>query len=472
MTTTIGFMDTSLIEEIENRNTFRKAFLLSVVLASSRAFVLLIGNSDTFWWLWGGVVVIVSFVSPLSGVALALGNIMVSIGDESPWGVSVGHLAGGASSLRFLLDFLVSKVNLAGAFRKSHYFFGGIMVVILLGSFHASTPESAISALIKLVLIYILYIITYAYTTKPEYLLFLQIVIGLSAAFSALWAATSIGQVGHEFRAEGLLGTANYMAIYSGVAIPIMLSFLVGTRIRRYKKIILVLTITLPLGILSSASRGGAIVAIISILFSILIWRKIREMKGLILVLFIVAVIGLVVSEFTFKRYLGTVNAIKSGEILYNSRFQLATASLDIWKLHPLLGVGARNWLNGFNEELGRTGYGSAHVVPTLILAETGVLGLTAYFVFLYSCIKDYINVLRFQLNNVSTDTVIVQGWLVSAIAMSFAWTSGNPYNQFWFMLLLMGGVCSRNYQIGNAYNFQNTFHRNQKIHTTSKVNI
>ena len=428
-------------EHQQKTQSVKRAILLALLLAGTRLFALRVGNPIGFWYAWAALVVLISFIQPVFGSALILGNVMVSIGDETPWGLSVGHLAGGAAIIRLILDMAVQKVSLKGAFRKSHLAFMAIIAIVLLGSTIAFSPSAAYNALFKLLLIYMLYLILYAYVKKPEQLLFLSVVVVLSAGFSALWAVKDITAVSSNFRAEGLLGTSNYMAIYSAVAIPLTLGLYLYSKPKMISRLFLILIPIFILAIIASASRGGALVVLVAAGFSILLWGG--KNRGWILILLIVlaAVIGFNLNRFSFYRYSNTIDAVRLGTITETSRIKLAQYSLEIWKMHPLIGIGARNWLYGFNEELGKTAFGSPHVVPTTILAEMGMLGAVAYVVFILLCIRDYAAAIRNFKAKDSNILFLAQGWFIAAIAMSFAWTSGNPYNQFWFLLLMMGGI-------------------------------
>jgi len=213
---------------------------------------------------------------------------------------------------------------------------------------------------------------------------------------------------------------------------------------RQWRGLATLTGISIISGVVVTGSRGGLIVLTIGLLLVIMMWRHHRRrVRWFLAVLIIFLVLILARTDYTRLRFERALASIGEGTMQLQNRVALAHDSLEVWRRYPLLGVGSGNWLAGVSRlEIRLSNASSPHVWPAQILAELGTIGFGCYFLFVLLCIKDYRAVIRYLDSQSSPNAHLLRGFFASAVTMSLAWTSGNPYNQLWFGLLLIGGVC------------------------------
>lgn len=431
--------------------------MLSVMLVCARILAVSTGHNKVFWLIWSGIVALVAFVSPLSGVAMSLGNVLISLDDRSPLGLSVGQIAGGCAAIKMLLQLATHKITLHRMWRPSLNALASIVFVIMLSG--VVSPFSALpwAPLRKLFLIVLLYLVAATYVDNAGKVLFLQLTIITCAGLGAAWtigeslsrpvAPTLTTTAALEAaRAKGLVGNSNYQAIYNAVALPLAVSFMLYVGNRRWRGWAMLMGLSIIGGVVVTGSRGGLIVLTIGLLLVLLIWGHHRRRVQWFLALLIMSLVfALARTDYTRLRFDRALDSIGEGTAQLQSRVALAHDSLEVWRHYPLLGVGAGNWFTAVSRlETRLSNAASPHVWPAQILAELGTIGFGFYFLFVLLCMKDYRAVIRYLDGESSPDAHLLRGFYASAIAMSLAWTSGNPYNQLWFALLLVGGVSLR----------------------------
>lgn len=429
------------------------AIVLAAILVSARVIALSTGHSRGFWLLWSAIVGVTAFVSPISGIAISIGNVFISLDDRSPLGLSVGQLAGIGATARMFLQLATRRIVLYKLWLPSLFALAGIICVVLLSALVSFFPGIPVAVLRKLLLIVLLYVLTVAYADSFDKLLFLQLTVTLCAGFAAALTVSQAlsGAELIEERAVGLTGNPNYQAIYLAIGIPLVLSLAIYFQSIYWRILLLIAGGTIIGGITVTASRGGLIVLGISFVLIFMIWgqRGLRTQLVLIILL-VVLVIGLTNSDYgdyALLRFDEAVTSLREGTASQTqSRVQLVEDSLEVWRRHPLLGVGAGNWLWGVSrlETRAAIGVTTPHVWPAQILAELGVLGLGCYITFVFLCTRDYRSVIRQLEQQHSPDAHIIRGFFAAALAMALAWTSGNPYNQLLFELLIIGGIATR----------------------------
>jgi hypothetical protein len=301
----------------------------------------------------------------------------------------------------------------------------------------------------KLLLIVLLYLLTLAYVDTPGKLLFMQFTMMLCAGLAAAWTisesmGTSLSEAlaeGHG--AEGLVGNPNYQAVYLAVAMPLVIGLLMYLKSTPWRMLAIAAGVSIVGGVVATASRGGLLVLGISLLLVVMIWgRHRRGVQWFLGALLVILVVGLNYNDYAWLRFDDALSSLSAGSVQAQSRMQLTNDSLDVWRRYPLLGVGAGNWLSGVTQlEMRASIYNSPHVWPAQILAEMGMLGFGCYTAFVLLCVQDYRAAIRHLDKQSSLHADLIRGSFGAALAMSLAWTSGNPFNQLWFELLLIGGM-------------------------------
>lgn len=433
------------------------AVVCAVMLVGARVLAISTGHSRLFWLIWSATVGLIAFISPISGVAISVGNVFISLDDSSPLGLSVGQLGGAGAAARFILQFAIRRVELRHIWRPSLFALAGIVFIVLLSALVSPFPRLPWAPFRKLLLIILLYLLTLAYVNHFDKLLFLQLTITLCAGFTAVLTIgqSLTGEVVIEERAIGLTGNPNYQAMYLAVAMPLVISLVAYLKPISWRMLSAAAGIAIVGGVIATASRGGLIVLSISFVMISMLWGRYGRRTQLLLgVLLVALVVGLARSDFgdyALLRWERTLNSLHEGTALQTqSRVQLADDSLEVWRRYPLLGVGAGNWLLGVKQlEVRASNVLSAHVWPAQILAEMGVVGIACYSAFVLLCAQDYWKAIR-KLEQRTTPYIhLVRGFFAASLAMSLAWTSGNPYNQLWFELLLIGSIIRINLDMG-----------------------
>ncbi len=426
--------------------------VLSFMLVGARVLALSTGQSRAFGLVWGAMVGLIAFISPVSGVALSVGNVFVSLDDSLPIGLSVGQIAGAGATARMVLEFTTHRVKLRRVWRPSHLALAGIAFVILLSAIFSPFFALPLAPLRKLFLIVLLYLLTLAYVDTPGKLLFLQFTVVLCAGLAAAWAinesmSTPMSHLlAREYGARGLVGNPNYQGIYFATAMPLCVSVVMYLKSARWRALAIAAGVSIVGGVVATASRGGLLVLGISLLLVVMIWGpRQRRVQWFLGVLLVVLVVVLTRNDFARLRFGNALNSLSEGTAQNESRVRLTDDSLAVWSHYPLLGVGAGNWLLGVNQlEMRATSVSSPHVWPAQILAEMGVLGMGCYLAFVLLCVQDYRDTIRYLDKQSSSCADLIRGFFAAALAMSLAWTSGNPFNQLWFELLLIGGIGMR----------------------------
>lgn len=432
---------------LRDTSMLRWAIMLSLLMVGARVIALSGNPSEMVLLAWSVLVGVISFISPMSGVAISIGNVFISLDDILPVGFSVGQIAGAGAATRMFLQIAIHQIKLERVWRTSHFAIAGIAFTILLSASVNDSPLP-VAPLRKLSLIVLLYLITLIYIDTFDKLLFLQYTIVIISGFAAAWTiqqgmSTSFSDTFHGRGPGGLAGNPNYQAIYLAITIPLVISLVMYLKSDNWRLLAVCAGILIPVGVVTTASRGGLLVLSISFLISAMVWGpRRRGAQALVGVLLVVTFIEFSYSEGTQTRVNEALTNVSQGTLQNESRVRLSQESLNIWSSHPILGVGAGNWLSaGEQLENGATSAASAHVWPMQILAELGLIGFIWYVAFALFCIASYQAAIRVLGQRLSSYSDLVRGFFLAAVTMSLAWTSGNPYNQLWFELLLIGGI-------------------------------
>lgn len=196
----------------------------------------------------------------------------------------------------------------------------------------------------------------------------------------------SLWTISHGGHGPGLLGDENDIALFLVMLLPFAyMKSSLETKATRKAFCVLVFLLTL-MAIASTVSRGGMVGTLPTLGF---IWLKSRR-KALSLVLFAIG-IGLTVA-FGPEKLVSEFKTIgDTKESTASSRLFFWGLSLELFKLHPLFGVGAECWGNAIwaNIQSGaiaidrKIGNMTPHSVYFQLIAEMGLLGTVAWVGFL-----------------------------------------------------------------------------------------
>ncbi len=120
----------------------------------------------------------------------------------------------------------------------------------------------------------------------------------------------------------------------------------------------------------------------------------------------------------------------------------------------PFFGVGIDNFVNWFKEinpGLTPNLYQPVHNIYLLIFSETGILGLAAFLMFLFSIVKDYLKI-KFSRPFHYSFLIILVSLLFLGFFDHFLWTLQQGQLMFWLIISLISSLTSK---AGQDYNWQ-----------------
>jgi O-antigen ligase len=185
------------------------------------------------------------------------------------------------------------------------------------------------------------------------------------------------------FRVNALALDPNHLGIMLIVPIMILLPFSLRRGIRDRIGIALALLIAFCFGVeVLTLSRSGFLgVAVGLLVLAVPLWRKILSWKLVLPVVLAVAVLGVAYNE---SHYVHTV--IKSRATLRDksaeAHYQIFSLVPPVLDQHPLLGLGLNTFSVYYEFQTGRTDWGP-HSFYVALIAETGLIGTTAFGLFL-----------------------------------------------------------------------------------------
>lgn len=280
-----------------------------------------------------------------------------------------------------------------------------------------------------------------------------QGVTGRPLGLDFLTETSAVGKeqlsVGLVNRVQGTIGHPNAYAMYLATGIPFALAFLFS-RARRSSKALAGIPLLFGcLALLYTLSRSGWInfLLIFGIVLTLAVRRKRISLGAAVLIAGIAFLILLGLTLFGPDFILSRLTSSDRGSAY--SRITQAKAALAIIKDHPLWGVGLNNYAQ-VSFAYDPTGFATwrgapfVHNVFLLIAAETGLIGLAAFLVFLAILLVEAWQIIHRAPN----ETVWVAGVgafaaLVALIAHSMVdyalLGSLQTITQFW----LLAGLCA-----------------------------
>ncbi|GIM30238.1 hypothetical protein CPJCM30710_29040 [Clostridium polyendosporum] len=258
-------------------------------------------------------------------------------------------------------------------------------------------------------------------------------------------------------RADGTFTDANYLGAY---LVPIFLLAL-NKWIYQYKLKVNLSTIIYLVTMLSSVaatfvslSRGATLSIVIGFVISISIYllkdKKRRKAFYYVLLsmvlIFIIAIIVFKDSLFV-KRLLSAFN-FSRGDV--NVRFKIWNVAFAMIKDHPLLGIGAGNFVHIFSKYNAKIPPFVAHNSLLEITAETGIFALIVMVILIVKFLKmSVVNVIKIKEN-------FEEYWIVASLlpimicSIFSSLTLSNIFYQEIFWFYLAGVIYYRNLKEGN----------------------
>jgi O-antigen ligase len=206
------------------------------------------------------------------------------------------------------------------------------------------------------------------------------------------------GRSDPNFRAEGLAGNQNGLGIVAATACVISFYHFLYEKDRRRRWGYLALCALLSAGIVASISRGATVAFVVALLYILL--REVRHRKQ-VLIFVVLILAGFPLLPESFSRRFENIGQDVKGSIFFGERRELVgrgyynKAGINIWKAHPLLGVGLGNYgyyfiQPEFNPGMKASRRLPAHNMYIQALAETGLVGFLVLCWWILQCAYNY----------------------------------------------------------------------------------
>lgn len=194
--------------------------------------------------------------------------------------------------------------------------------------------------------------------------------------------------VGAITRVWGTFGSSNIFAFYLQFLLPVPFALLFAKKVKPGKTFLLIMTLAGTITLLFTLSRGGwvgfAFSSLMILLFNFTRGRLTIGKSMIVLVLFLVLCASLIqFSDIIVSRF--TSDDSNSSYI----RIPMAQVALAIIKAHPFIGIGINNYtevMRSYDPTAMRISDWfnfPVHNEFLLIAAETGILGLLAFLIFI-----------------------------------------------------------------------------------------
>lgn len=263
-----------------------------------------------------------------------------------------------------------------------------------------------------------------------------------------------------------------YAEVWAAI-LPLFLSFVLRLK-GRHMISSAVVTSILWLGIVFSSSRGGLAAALVGLaifgLLRLFANTKQNDKKKLVIAMSGLLLLG-ILAQFTalagsnqsktstLSRFMTNSETAPSNSVSKNLRFLYWTVGLEIWRTHPVFGIGADNYGHEFNDYRGKISarpenrqlvQGNEEAMPERahnefiqIFSELGVIGGLIFLIFLCSIFKFSFTEVRKGLSssqNILTHAAIggIAAFLASSVVSSFSFRVVQNGIVFFFLLALL----------------------------------
>ncbi len=295
-----------------------------------------------------------------------------------------------------------------------------LLCVLLIASGGATSLPLAIKESLKWVLLFLAFVLTSAYVrTEADARGVLAALFCAGAGQGLVGLVQFVGgfgpptfAVGGFMRAHGNFGQPNPFAGYLGTILPLALALAAIPHPGRFRTIARVALVATGLGIILSLSRGAWLGLLIALAVMALVWsaRTRRFVAPTATVLVLVGLLGILGA---LPLALATrVTSVVDNFGIFDARLVPPTsenfavvermahwqAGWEMFLDHPWLGVGPGNYpavyeryaIAGWREPLGH-----AHNYYLNMAAETGLVGLTTFLLFLYFAFRAILRLVR-----------------------------------------------------------------------------
>lgn len=436
-------------------NTLLPVTLILIITAVGGFLVAKVPLTITLLIIVVFILTITSFLS--AEFALYLLIISMLLSPEFVVGEMIGKATGGRGITLRLEDFLLVVIGLGwfirtainkelGLFLRTPL---NVPIALYITVCLASTLIGYMTGRLKLmtgfffILKYFEYFIVYFMAVnylreKKQAERFIAVILGVCfiICIIAILQIPTSGRVTAPF--EGASGEPNTLGGYLILMLSITAGLLVTPESTRYKKHLSLLVIFIFVSLLATLSRSSWISAVPMVLT--LIYFSKRKTMLIISFLLIVLITPFAMPKAVKERALYTVTQryhvgqIEVGGVRIDTS---ASARLTTWKdiltrdfvKHPILGYGV-------------TGYGFVDAQYPRVLVETGVLGLVAFFILLFSLYKNALSIYR-----TTTDPFfsgITLGYLAGFVGMLVHAIGTNTFiivrimEPFWFLTAIV----------------------------------
>lgn len=200
-----------------------------------------------------------------------------------------------------------------------------------------------------------------------------------------------------DYRVSGPYGSPNVFAQIMVMIVPLALERLVHERNQILRLVALWGLIVSSLTVLFTFSRSGFIsLAFVVVLF--MVWRRTQLRTWLILAVLTAGVVGFLPENYAAR--VGTLTELvtnptnANSEISFRGRSSEATVGWLMFKDHPILGVGTKNYPVFYQEYSRKLGIDprledrSPHSLYVEIAAEQGLVGIFTFSILIFSVYK------------------------------------------------------------------------------------
>jgi len=178
-------------------------------------------------------------------------------------------------------------------------------------------------------------------------------------------------------RASGLVGNPNGYGQFSARTLIVMVGLALISRRRTSRWAFLALTVPSLAGVLYSASRGAAIALVFGVLTLVLL-QPMRRIGVVVVLIVGLGVAWMAPPEF-YQRASAVFHSSGNKQTGLGRRLQLGRHGIDLFRTHPLFGVGLGNALEGMQLAAFEKPQ-VTHSVFIQSLAETGTFGFLGFF--------------------------------------------------------------------------------------------
>jgi O-antigen ligase len=382
------------------------AYRLGVLIA----LLLPVGIGFAYW----------AYVDPRVGVV----GLLLMMGTGEKYGVDLGLFTLSPFKLALALVLMLAVVRelSAGgrpalsiaAVRPTFLEVSAILLVVawVLSSFAATDQVAVVKETVISVLTVLLFMVTRRVLHRTEDVRFvfwgvagLGAIIGVQAvaAYVRGQRLNDVAATASDLRVGSVLGHPNQLAGLLVLILPIAVALLFSERRSWYRLAAAAASGIIGLALLTTLSRTGWIAGFVGLGVVVFLARG----RVLVWALALVVVVALLVSFAGVTGALGerAASATDLGQYEVASRLDFWSASLKILETSPVVGVGLANFAEAYSDvnlqgkwNLPGSGYRPpphAHNLVLTLLAETGVVGVAAFFAFVAAVISALVRALR-----------------------------------------------------------------------------